>query len=190
VGVPEPDHHLAVGSGSHAYQIGTTMIAFEKVLLLERPEWVIVVGDVNAVCACSIIAKKHHFKVAHIEAGLRSRDWAMPEEINRVVADRLSDLLFTTCRFADENLAREGVPAEQAVRGATTRIDTLEPSPPPPAARRPETIGAATRLAGLPALRPPVLGTEGFGVLTLHRPSNVDDPAALGRLIALLEDLA
>lgn len=190
LGVPEPDHHLAVGSGSHAYQIGTTMIAFEKVLLLERPDWVIVVGDVNAVCACSIISKKHHFKVAHIEAGLRSRDEAMPEEINRVVADRLCELLFTTCRFADENLAREGVPAERVVRVGNIMIDTLEAQRSTSAARRAEDIVVANRGTGLPALRPLVLGTEGFGVLTLHRPSNVDERAALLPLIALLEDLA
>ena len=190
LGVPAPDHHLSVGSGSHGYQIGTTMIAFEKVLLQERPDWVIVVGDVNAVCACSIIAKKHHFKVALIEAGLRSNDWAMPEEINRVVADRLSDLLFTTCQFADENLKHEGVHPKNVVRVGNIMIDTLDSQRPKSGARQPEDVVAANRFAEQTAVPSPALGTEGFGVLTLHRPSNVDDPASLLRLIELLEEFA
>ena len=126
LGIPSPDYHLDVGSGSHAYQVGMTMIGFEKVLLEEKPDWVIVVGDVNATCACSLTAKKHQFRVAHIEAGLRSNDWSMPEEINRVVTDRLSDLLFTTCRFADANLTLEGVVPEKIARVGNIMIDTLE----------------------------------------------------------------
>jgi UDP-N-acetylglucosamine 2-epimerase (non-hydrolysing) len=93
--IPDADINLGVGSGSHAEQVGHTMIAFEKVLQKEKPDWVVVVGDVNATCACSITAKKEHVKCAHIEAGLRSRDMTMPEEINRLVTDRLSDLLLT-----------------------------------------------------------------------------------------------
>ena len=120
LGIPDPDYHLDVGSGSNVNPVGATMIDFEPVLLKERPDWVIVVGDVNATCACSLTGKKHQFRVAHIEAGLRSNNWSMPEEVNRVVTDRLSDLLFTTCRFTNENLAKEGVPAEKIAWSATS----------------------------------------------------------------------
>ncbi len=190
LGIPAPDHHLNVGSGSHAYQIGTTMINFEKVLLEEQPDWVVVVGDVNAVCACSIIAKKHSFRVAHIEAGLRSRDWTMPEEINRVVADRLADLLFTTCEFADDNLAREGVSASMVERVGNIMIDTLEAHRSDAMARTAQQVVSTNRAVELPALAIEISGSEGFGVLTLHRPSNVDDPAILGRTLALIEEFA
>ena len=101
--IPMPDIKLGIGSGTHAEQVGKTMIAFEKVIHSHKPDWVVVVGDVNATLACSITAKKEHIKVCHIEAGLRSRDMAMPEEINRVVTDRLSDLLLTPDKFASKN---------------------------------------------------------------------------------------
>ena len=124
--IPRPDIDLEVGSGSHAEQVGHTMIAFEKVLLEHRPDWVVVVGDVNATCACSITAKKLCIKVAHIEAGLRSFDMAMPEEINRLVTDRLSDLLLTPDRLSSENLRKEGVPEEKIHFVGNIMIDTLE----------------------------------------------------------------
>jgi UDP-N-acetylglucosamine 2-epimerase (non-hydrolysing) len=188
LGIPEPDHHLGVGSGSHAYQVGTTMIEFERVLLEERPDWVIVAGDVNATCACALTAKKHEFRVAHIEAGLRSNDWAMPEEINRVVTDRLSDLLFTTCRFANENLEREGVPGERVAFVGNIMIDTLEAQRVRAASRDPRDVVRASRdAADLPPVPSLSMGEGEFGVLTLHRPSNVDDAP---RLRGMLERMA
>jgi len=108
--IPDADINLGIGSGSHAEQVGHTMIAFEKVLEKERPDWVVVVGDVNATLACSVTAKKMHIRVCHIEAGLRSGDERMPEEINRLVTDRLSDLLLTPDKLSIENLKKEGVP--------------------------------------------------------------------------------
>ena len=113
LGIPEADINLGVGSGTHAEQVGQTMIAFEKVVREQKPDWVVVVGDVNATCACSITAKKEHVKLAHIEAGLRSRDMTMPEEINRLVTDRLSDLLLTPDELSSENLRKDGVPEER-----------------------------------------------------------------------------
>ena len=124
--IPNPDINLEIGSGTHAEQVGRTMMAFEKVLKAERPDWVVVLGDVNATCACSITAKKEHIKCAHIEAGLRSRDLDMPEEINRLVTDRLSDLLFTPDRLSNANLKAEGVPDEKIKFVGNIMIDTLE----------------------------------------------------------------
>ncbi len=124
--IPEADINLGVGSGSHAEQVGYTMIEFEKVLEKERPDWVVVVGDVNATLACSVTAKKLHVKVCHIEAGLRSRDMKMPEEINRLVTDRLSDLLLTPDRLSGENLLKEGAPEKNIVFVGNIMIDTLE----------------------------------------------------------------
>lgn len=190
LGIPEPDHHLGVGSGSHAFQVGTTMIEFERVLLEERPDWVIVAGDVNATCACALTAKKHEFRVAHIEAGLRSNDWSMPEEINRVVTDRLSDLLFTTCRFANENLEREGVPRDRVAFVGNIMIDTLEAQRERAAARNPRDLVRASRGPELPPVPAIPMGPGEFGVLTLHRPSNVDDPQRLGRMLEQMATLA
>jgi UDP-N-acetylglucosamine 2-epimerase (non-hydrolysing) len=124
--IPEADINLGIGSGSHAEQVGNTMIAFEKVLLEEKPDWVVVVGDVNATLACSVTAKKLHVKVCHIEAGLRSGDEQMPEEINRLVTDRLSDLLLTPDRLSIENLKKEGVSDEKIEFVGNIMIDTLE----------------------------------------------------------------
>lgn len=124
--IPDADINLEVGSGTHAEQVGNTMIEFEKVVCREKPDWVVVVGDVNATCACSITAKKENVKVAHIEAGLRSRDMTMPEEINRLVTDRLSDLLLTPDRMSSQNLISEGVPKNQIHFVGNIMIDTLE----------------------------------------------------------------
>lgn len=189
LGIPSPDYHLEVGSGTHAYQVGTTMIEFEPVLLAERPDWVVVVGDVNATCACSLTAKKHQFKVAHIEAGLRSNDWTMPEEINRVVTDRLSDLLFTTCKFANRNLATEGVAPEKIALVGNIMIDTLEQQRVLAARRAPEAIVDANRL-NKSDNTPTSAFKQGYAVLTLHRPSNVDLPEVLHRNIDLLLKLS
>ena len=124
--IPEADINLGIGSGTHAEQVGNTMIEFEKVLKAEKPDWVVVVGDVNAILACSVTAKKEHIKCCHIEAGLRSGDMAMPEEINRLVADRISDLLLTPDLMSSENLRKEGVPAEKIKFVGNIMIDTLE----------------------------------------------------------------
>ena len=124
--IPNADINLGIGSGSHAEQVGKTMIAFEKVLEQEKPDWVVVVGDVNATLACSVAAKKLHIKVCHIEAGLRSGDEKMPEEINRLVTDRLSDLLLTPDTISMENLRKEGVPENRIRFVGNIMIDTLE----------------------------------------------------------------
>jgi UDP-N-acetylglucosamine 2-epimerase (non-hydrolysing) len=126
LGIPEADINLGIGSGSHTEQVGNTMIAFEKVLLEEKPDWVVVVGDVNATLACSVTAKKLHVKVCHIEAGLRSGDETMPEEINRLVTDRLSDLLLIPDKLSGENLRKEGVPEHKIKFAGNIMIDTLE----------------------------------------------------------------
>ena len=125
LGIPDPDINLGVGSGSHAQQTGRVMIAFEEVCVKERPDWVLVVGDVNSTMACTITAKKLGIRVAHVEAGLRSFDMTMPEEINRLCTDVLADLLFTTDPIADRNLRREGVAEEKICFVGNTMIDTL-----------------------------------------------------------------
>ena len=124
--IPDPDINLEIGSGSHAEQIGYTMVAFEKVLLEQKPDWVVVVGDVNATLSCSVVAKKLNIKLCHIEAGLRSGDMTMPEEINRLVTDRLSDLLLTPDTLSSENLRKEGTPEEKIHFVGNIMIDTLE----------------------------------------------------------------
>lgn len=157
-----PDAHLGVGSGSHAEQTARVLTAFEAILLAERPDLVIVVGDVNSTLACALSAAKLLVPVAHVEAGLRSGDRTMPEEINRILTDALSDLCFTTCLEANENLAREGIGAERIWFVGNVMIDTL--------------ILHRSR-----ARRPPFVDALGltrcsYAVLTLHRPSNVDRP--------------
>src|SRR5664279_3768374 len=124
--IPEPDINLEIGSGSHAEQLGYTMIAFEKVLLEHKPDWVVVVGDVNATLSCSVIAKRLNIKVCHIEAGLRSGDLSMPEEINRLVTDRISDLLLTPDTISSDNLRSEGTPEHKIAFVGNIMIDTLE----------------------------------------------------------------
>ncbi len=175
--IPKPDIHLEVGSGSHAEQTGRIMEAFEKVLRLDRPDWVVVVGDVNSTLACSVVAAKMSppVKVAHVEAGLRSRDRSMPEEINRIVTDALSDLLFTTSPDADRNLVGEGIERRRIRRVGNVMIDTL---------RRFLARADASDVMRRLAIAQP------FALLTLHRPSNVDDEAALRRIFAALEIVA
>jgi UDP-N-acetylglucosamine 2-epimerase (non-hydrolysing) len=170
--LPVPDFHLGIGSGSHAEQTGGVMIAYEKVALQDRPDWLVVVGDVNSTAACAMVAAKLRFPVVHLEAGLRSRDRDMPEEVNRLVTDVLSNVLWTPSPDADANLAAEGVAAERITRVGNIMLDSFEMVRP-----MIEAAGVAREL-GLEKGR--------FGLVTLHRPSNVDDPA---QLLALVESL-
>src|SRR5947199_3814422 len=125
LGLPAPDIHLGVGSASHAAQTAAIMQAFEPVVLKEKPDWVIVVGDVNSTLACALVCAKLGIKVAHVEAGLRSRDRTMPEEINRLLTDQISDLLFTPSKDADENLVSEGIEPNKIHFVGNVMIDTL-----------------------------------------------------------------
>jgi len=172
--IPTPDFNLAAGSGSHAQQTATIMQRFEPVCQEIRPDIVLVYGDVNSTLAAALVAAKLGIKVGHVEAGLRSRDWSMPEEINRVVTDRLSDLLFTPSRDADENLRLEGVAAERVHFVGNIMIDSLVELL--PEARRRQSNGG--RQPGP------------YAVVTLHRPANVDDPATLVAVMDGLVELA
>jgi UDP-N-acetylglucosamine 2-epimerase (non-hydrolysing) len=175
LGLPEPDVYLGVGSGSHAEQTARVMIAFEQVLLEQRPDLVVVVGDVNSTLACAVTAAKLWVPVAHVEAGLRSFDRRMPEEINRIVTDALSEFLFTTSRDADENLLREGVPATKIFFVGNVMIDTLNKH-----RARAERLGTPAHF-GLERGR--------YAVLTLHRPSNVDVPGVLAGILDALTEI-
>jgi UDP-N-acetylglucosamine 2-epimerase (non-hydrolysing) len=174
--LPQPDRFLGIGSGSHAEQTGRVMIAFEKVCVEERPDLVVVVGDVNSTMACAITAKKLCIPVAHVESGLRSRDWTMPEEVNRIVTDALSDFLFTPSRDADQNLLREGVSPEKIHFVGNVMIDSLLAHLP-----KTEACDALERLA---------VESDRYATLTLHRPSNVDEPEILRGIIDVLVDLS
>ena len=176
LGIPRPDIDLGVGSGSHAEQTGRVMMAFEKVCLQHEPNLVLVVGDVNSTMACTITAKKLGIPVAHVEAGLRSRDMTMPEEINRLCTDVLCDYLFTTDVGASTNLAAEGIAAERIVFVGNVMIDTLE--------RHREAASA------LPILRELGIERGRFATLTLHRPSNVDDEAVLRGVLQAVAEIA
>ena len=167
--LPDPDHHLGVGSGSHAEQTGGVMIAYERLCTRSRPDWIVVVGDVNSTMACALVGAKLGIRVAHVEAGLRSRDRTMPEEINRVVTDAIADLLWTSSPDADENLLAEGVPAERIERVGNIMIDSYE------LLRRHIALSRAHERLNLTPKQ--------YGVVTLHRPANVDDPAALKCLV-------
>jgi UDP-N-acetylglucosamine 2-epimerase (non-hydrolysing) len=176
LGIPQPDIHLGVGSGSHAQQTARVMIEFEKVCLKQKPDLIVVVGDVNSTMACTIVAAKLTIAVAHVEAGLRSFDRTMPEEINRLVTDALADLLFTTSRDADENLKKEGVDPKKIHFVGNVMIDTL--------------IKQRARAAELNV--PVRLGVEAgrYALVTLHRPSNVDDPTVLAEILESLDQIA
>jgi UDP-N-acetylglucosamine 2-epimerase (non-hydrolysing) len=174
--MPNPHVHLGVGSGSHAEQTGGVMIAYEKSVLADRPDWIVVVGDVNSTAACAMVGAKLWIPVVHLEAGLRSRDRRMPEEINRLVTDSIADVLWTPSPDADENLAAEGVPASRIDRVGNIMIDSYE-------LMRGKIEAAGTR------------GRMGFdrqryGVVTLHRPSNVDDPNILAELVDALAEVS
>jgi UDP-N-acetylglucosamine 2-epimerase (non-hydrolysing) len=183
--IPDPDINLEVGSGSHAEQVGNTMIAFEKVLRQENPDWVVVVGDVNATLSCSVTAKKEGVKVCHIEAGLRSGDMTMPEEINRLVTDRLTDLLLTPDRLSIENLRKEGVAENKIVFVGNIMIDTMEANRVKAAALNIETI-YVENLIGDARLELRGLKNKNYALMTMHRPSNVDHPDVLRPLIHFL----
>ena len=173
--LPAPDKFLGVGSGTHAVQTAQTMIAFEPVLMAERPDWVVVVGDVNSTIACTLVAAKLGIKVAHVEAGLRSRDWSMPEEINRVLTDRISTLLLTPSVDANANLQAEGISSEKISFVGNVMIDSL---------KRFDHYTAETD-----ALQDAGLQSGKYGLVTLHRPSNVDDPRQLSSLLNALEKI-
>lgn len=170
--IPKPDLNLEVGPGSHAEQTANVMTRLEPVIMERKPDIVVVYGDVNSSLAAAIVCAKLCVPVAHVEAGLRSFDRAMPEEINRVVTDRVADLLFTPSADASENLLREGVPAAKIHFVGNVMIDTL--------------------VELLPRAKLPELGEwpKRYALVTLHRPSNVDDPAMLGRIMEALEEIS
>lgn len=173
LGLPTPDLSLGVGSGSHAEQTGKVMVGLEKVMAEQRPALVSVVGDVNSTLAAALVAAKACIPLAHVEAGLRSFDMTMPEEVNRLVVDRLANLLLTPSADGDANLLREGTPPERILRAGNVMIDSLHEAL--PAARKRDVLSALGLARG------------GYVVCTLHRPANVDDPTVLGRLVEVLE---
>ncbi len=171
LGIPRPDVALGVGSGSHAVQTAQIMMQFEQAVLERRPDWVLVYGDVNSTVAAALVCAKLRIPVAHVEAGLRSRDRDMPEEINRIVTDQLADLLLTPSPDGDENLQNEGIPASRIRCVGNVMIDTL--------------------VQQLPKAQRPDLPLDSrYALVTLHRPSNVDDPATLQRVLETLCELS
>ena len=165
----EPEFHLGVGSGSHAEQTGNVMIAYEKLCLENRPDWIVVVGDVNSTAACAQVGAKLWIPVAHLEAGLRSRDRTMPEEINRLITDSIVDLLWTPSEDADDNLLAEGVPADKIDRIGNIMIDSFE--------MLRSTIDASDARQTLG------LNSGDYALVTLHRPSNVDTAESLAPIV-------
>lgn len=176
LGIRSPDINLEVGSGSHAVQTAAIMTKFEPVCLAERPDSIVVVGDVNSTMACALVASKLGIKIVHLEAGLRSYDRTMPEEVNRLVTDALSDLLLTPSLDGDENLKKEGVPAEKIKFVGNIMIDALVES-----LERARASSILTELKVKP---------QKFVYVTLHRPSNVDDPARLKELWRCLQEVS
>ena len=172
LGMPEPDRNLEIGSGSHAHQTAAIMVAFEPVVLETKPDLVLVYGDVNSTVAAALVCSKLRIPVGHVEAGLRSRDRSMPEEINRLLTDQISDLLFTPSADGDENLLREGIAREKIHRVGNVMIDTL-------VRLLPRAIECFP--SNLPSP---------YALVTLHRPSNVDDLPWLRNLLATLSDLS
>ena len=174
--LPRPDINLGVGSGSHTHQTANVMLRFEPALLTHNPDWVIVVGDVNSTLACTLVCSKLGIKVAHVEAGLRSFDRSMPEEINRVLVDQIADLLFTPSRDVDENLLREGIAWERIRFVGNVMIDTLVHLLPK----------AEARWRGLSSK----LDLERFVLVTLHRPINVDNINTLIGILLALDEIS
>jgi len=174
--LPAPDVYLGVGSASHAAQTAAVMEKFEPVLQREKPDWVLVVGDVNSTIACALVCVKLGVKVGHVEAGLRSRDRTMPEEINRLLTDQISDLLFTPSPDADANLRAEGIPQERIRFVGNIMVDSLF-----------KHLEQARKSRVVDELG---LVNKDFAVLTLHRPSNVDDRQVFGRILSALESIA
>jgi len=176
LGLRAPDHHLGVGSGTHAEQTAAVMVGFEQVLTGLAPNVVVVVGDVNSTLAAALVAAKARTRLAHVEAGLRSRDWSMPEEVNRVVTDRVSDLLLAPSSDAVDNLRIEGYAEERIHLVGNVMIDTL--------------LANLDRARKRPILSDLGLASGGYGVVTLHRPSNVDQPEVLAGLVGALAEVA
>jgi len=175
LGMPRPDIFLGVGSGSHAEQTAKVMVGFEKICLEEKPDLVVVAGDVNSTIACALVAAKLQIPCAHVEAGLRSGDMGMPEEVNRVLTDRICALLLTPSKDGDENLLREGTEAERIHLVGNVMIDSLLSHLP-----KAKASGILEKMG---------LSPGAFAVLTLHRPSNVDDPKILGGLLDVIEEV-
>src|ERR1043166_5088602 len=173
--LPEPDTHLDVGSASHAAQTAAVMQRFEPVIIAEKPDWVLVVGDVNSTLACALVCVKLGVKVAHVEAGLRSRDRTMPEEINRLLTDQIADVLLTPSRDADANLRAEGIPDERIRFVGNVMIDSLVQN-----LERARASQVRSELG---------VSDSDYGVLTLHRPSNVDEKETFARILAALESI-
>jgi UDP-N-acetylglucosamine 2-epimerase (non-hydrolysing) len=181
--LPRPDINLEVGSGTHAVQTAEVMRRFEPVVDELKPACIVVVGDVNSTLACSLVASKKRTPIAHIEAGLRSFDREMPEEINRVLTDQLADLLYTTERTAADNLAREGVAMARVHFVGNVMIDSL-------LHHRARAVAPAETLSRAKADAAMIAGEPGFGVVTLHRPSNVDSVDALAESLAVLREVS
>jgi UDP-N-acetylglucosamine 2-epimerase (non-hydrolysing) len=176
LGLPKPDFYLGIGSGSHAEQTAGVMVAFEKILLEEKPDLVIVVGDVNSTIACSLVAKKLYIKVAHVEAGLRSFDRTMPEEINRLLTDAISDYLFVTEQSGLDNLKNEGVSGEKIFFSGNVMIDSL--------------VRNMAKISDSAILETMNLTSNEYMLCTLHRPSNVDDKDSLKKILDVLNEYA
>jgi len=174
--MPEPDVYLGVGSSSHAQQTASIMKSFEPVVVNQRPDWVVVVGDVNSTLACALVCVKLGIKVAHVEAGLRSRDRTMPEEINRLLTDQIADLLLTPSPDGDANLRAEGIPEQRIRFVGNVMIDSL--------------LMQLDRARQSSARADLGLAGKEYAVLTLHRPSNVDDTAVFVRVIDALEEIS
>ena len=183
LGIPRPDMDLEVGSGSHAVQTAEVMRRFEPVVDAEQPNAVLVVGDVNSTIACALVASKKGIPVIHVEAGLRSYDRTMPEEINRILTDQISDVLFTTERSARDNLLREGIADDRIHFVGNVMIDTL-------LCHVKQAVAVEQVLSGLENAPLFLQSTTGYGVVTLHRPSNVDDPIVLERLLVTLRGIS
>lgn len=176
LGIPKPDINLGIGSSSHGRQTGQMMVALEPLFLDQKPDWILVVGDVNSTMAATVTASKLGIRVAHVEAGLRSFDRTMPEEINRLVTDVLSDLLFTTERSGNVNLEREGIPPEKIIFVGNVMIDTL--------------LKCRDRALRSDILRRFNLSPRAYALVTLHRPSSVDHPERLAGLLRALNGVA
>lgn len=176
LGMPKPDFYLGVGSGSHAVQTAGIMIEFEKIVLSEKPDMVIVAGDVNSTIACGLVAKKLHIPIAHVEAGLRSFDMFMPEEINRILTDALSDLLFVSEKSGMVNLHKEGVSKEKIFLVGNTMIDSL--------------VNNLHKIDQSQILKTFNIDASSYILLTLHRPANVDNPESLSKIVSTLNKYA
>lgn len=181
LGIPEPDKDLGVGSGSHAVQTANVMLRFEPVLDEVKPFAVLVVGDVNSTIACGLVAVKKNIPLIHVEAGLRSYDREMPEEINRILTDQISDLLFTTERAAADNLIKEGIAEQRICFAGNVMIDTL-------LANCEQAVSVQATLQKYGCISSVV--EKNYALLTLHRPSNVDDPETLARLIRVIGEVS